>query len=56
ILQWLLAETFEPEKTGSASFLSTADGGEVLEVGPRLNFSTAWSSNAVSICEGCGLP
>jgi phosphoribosylformylglycinamidine synthase len=28
----------------------------VVEVGPRLNFATAWSSNLVSICQAIGLP
>lgn len=27
----------------------------LVEVGPRMNFSTAWSSNAVAICQACGL-
>ena len=27
----------------------------VVEVGPRLSFTTAWSANAVSICKACGL-
>ncbi|BBH08836.1 hypothetical protein Prudu_021153 [Prunus dulcis] len=27
----------------------------IVEVGPRLSFTTAWSSNAVSICRACGL-
>lgn len=26
-----------------------------LQVGPRMSFSTAWSANAVSICQSCGL-
>ena len=52
-LGWLLRETFEPERFGPASFLGA--NGEVLEVGPRMNFSTAWSTNAVSICHACGL-
>lgn len=26
-----------------------------LQVGPRMNFSSAWSTNAVSICKSCGL-
>ena len=26
-----------------------------MQVGPRLNFSTAWSANAVSIFRSCGL-
>ncbi|MEW6161845.1 MAG: phosphoribosylformylglycinamidine synthase [Nitrospirota bacterium] len=27
----------------------------MLEVGPRMNFTTAWSTNAVSVCHACGL-
>jgi len=27
----------------------------IIEVGPRMNFTTAWSSNAVSVCHACGL-
>ncbi len=30
-------------------------GPRVIEVGPRLNFATAWSSNMVSICQATGL-
>jgi phosphoribosylformylglycinamidine synthase len=30
-------------------------GERVVEVGPRLNFATAWSSNLVSICQATGL-
>jgi phosphoribosylformylglycinamidine synthase len=30
-------------------------GDRVVEVGPRLNFATAWSSNMVSICQATGL-
>jgi phosphoribosylformylglycinamidine synthase len=40
-LSWLLAETFEPERFGRESFLSLAGGG-IVEIGPRLNFETAW--------------
>ena len=32
-----------------------ASGAAVVEVGPRMSFSTAWSANAVSICHSCGL-
>jgi len=53
VLAWLLRETFEPEQFGLESFLGS--DGVVLEVGPRMNFSTAWSTNAVSICHACGL-
>jgi len=52
-LAWLLSETFHPDGFGHASFL--ADAGTVLEVGPRLSFTTAWSTNAVGICHACGL-
>ncbi|TSN30209.1 Phosphoribosylformylglycinamidine synthase [Bagarius yarrelli] len=30
-------------------------GESLVEIGPRLNFSTAWSTNAVSICRSVGL-
>ena len=51
ILDWLLCETFEPDKYGSTSILS----GLVIEVGPRVEIVTPWSSNAVKICHSCGL-
>jgi phosphoribosylformylglycinamidine synthase len=53
VLTWLLAETFAPHGFGERSLLDSA--GTVLEVGPRMNFSTAWSTNAVAICRACGL-
>lgn len=52
VLAWLLRETFAPEGLGPESFLRE---GWIVEVGPRLSFSTAWSSNAVSISHDCGL-
>ncbi|MCG2708893.1 MAG: phosphoribosylformylglycinamidine synthase, partial [Thermodesulfovibrionales bacterium] len=69
ILRWLLAETFEPENFSGESFLSNnttlpphpplakggSEEGVILEVGPRMNFTTAWSTNAVSVCHACGL-
>ncbi len=51
-LRWLLAETFEPDRCASESFLAPD---RILEVGPRMNFTTAWSTNAVSVCQACGL-
>ena len=60
-LTWLLSETFEPEGFASTSFLavraleSESDVTEILEVGPRMTFTTAWSTNAVSILRACGL-
>ena len=54
VLRWLLAETYEPDGFGEISFF-TDRGGEVVEVGPRMSFSTAWSTNAVAVCHACGL-
>ena len=61
VLQWLLAETFEPEHFSEHSFLENPPPipplgkGDIIEVGPRMNFTTAWSTNAVSVCHACGL-
>ncbi|KAK3031918.1 hypothetical protein RJ639_036714 [Escallonia herrerae] len=59
VLKWLLQETYEPENLGTESFLGNErrEGVNtvVVEVGPRLSFTTAWSANAVSICQACGL-
>lgn len=54
VLKWLLSETFEPQGLSENSFLNPIDG-LILEFGPRMNFATAWSTNAVSICHACGL-
>ncbi len=66
-LRWLMAETFEPDNFSSESFLTPhslpphpplgkgGNEGGVFEVGPRMNFTTAWSTNAVSVCHACGL-
>ncbi|XP_010543774.1 PREDICTED: probable phosphoribosylformylglycinamidine synthase, chloroplastic/mitochondrial [Tarenaya hassleriana] len=59
VLQWLLQETYEPENLGTDSFLEKTKqerpNAVIVEVGPRLSFTTAWSTNAVSICRACGL-
>jgi phosphoribosylformylglycinamidine synthase len=69
VLTWLLSETFEPENFGDKSFLVHKDftesdipqasgdqvGSYLLEFGPRLNFSTSWSSNATNIFKTCGI-
>ncbi|XP_075669158.1 putative phosphoribosylformylglycinamidine synthase, chloroplastic/mitochondrial [Castanea sativa] len=59
VLKWLLQETYEPENLGKESFLEKKKqeglNSVIVEVGPRLSFTTAWSSNAVSICQACGL-
>jgi phosphoribosylformylglycinamidine synthase len=54
VVRWLLTETFEPDGFGRSSFVG-GNGVEVIEVGPRMSFSTAWSTNAVAICHACGL-
>ena len=56
-LLWLFTETFEPHGTAEGvSFLQAGAGHSMLiEVGPRLAFSTAWSSNCASMCEACGI-
>ena len=58
-LMWLLRETFEPGNLSRTSFLA---GGQqeqrdavVIEVGPRLSFTSAWSTNACSICQYSGI-
>ena len=52
-LVWLLSETFQPHRFGPRSYLDGA--GLLIEVGPRMNFTTAWSTNAVSVCHASGL-
>jgi phosphoribosylformylglycinamidine synthase len=52
----LLRETFEPQQlTATSCFDGSEDSQAVVEVGPRTNFSTAWSTNATSICTSVGL-
>jgi phosphoribosylformylglycinamidine synthase len=59
VLRWLLSETFEPENFSDKSFLthhsSLVTHHFLCEVGPRMNFTTAWSTNTVSVCRACGL-
>ena len=59
-LLWLLTNSFEKENVRRTSFLDETArkegcGKVLIEIGPRLNFSTAWSTNAVSICRSIGL-
>ena len=51
-LQWLIAETFEPDQTGHEPCFGPE---EVVEIGPRLSIESPFSSNAVSICQAMGL-
>ena len=51
-LRLILADGFLSESVRDTPVLL---GARVVEVGPRLNFATAWSSNMVSICQATGL-
>lgn len=51
-LRLLLADGF---LAATVSPRPTLAGDRVVELGPRLNFATAWSSNMVSICQAIGL-
>lgn len=57
-LEWLLRETFEKDGLQlekSAFDDKTSDSTLVVEFGPRMTFTSAFSSNATSICAACGL-
>ena len=60
-LLWVLILPFDEKNISKSSFLDNKLVQEpkhqcvALEIGPRLNFSTAWSTNAVSICHAVGL-
>ncbi|MEK9151313.1 MAG: phosphoribosylformylglycinamidine synthase [Patescibacteria group bacterium] len=51
-LAQLLAEGFLEEKVSSRSTLKRR--GKIVEIGPRLNVATSFSTNAVAICKACG--
>jgi len=51
-LRLILADGFLLD---TVTFEPTLIGERMIEVGPRLNFATAWSSNLVSICRAVGL-
>lgn len=53
-LRWVLAETFQPTEFDWESLL-TGVTGQFIEIGPRLSFATAKSTNAVAICHAIGL-
>jgi phosphoribosylformylglycinamidine synthase len=55
-LEWLLAETFDRDALQLEVSSLKADGSSFLfEFGPRLTFTSAFSSNATSICQACAL-
>jgi len=53
ILSQLLADGFVSESVSANPI--NPDGREVVELGPRMNFATAYSTNIVAICQTCGL-
>ncbi|KAF2896068.1 hypothetical protein ILUMI_10112 [Ignelater luminosus] len=55
ILKWILQDPFKPKNLTETTQLKESLGSIVLEVGPRFNFSTSNSTNAVSICHSLGL-
>ena len=53
---WLLSESYNAAGFSDSAFLKEDNEKDfIVEVGPRLNFSTAWSTNAISIFHACGL-
>ncbi|KAJ0065302.1 hypothetical protein NL108_007017, partial [Boleophthalmus pectinirostris] len=55
ILLWLFRPPQQSQPLSDKPSLIAGSGATLVEIGPRLNFSTAWSTNAVSICQSVGL-
>lgn len=53
ILKQLLTDGFVADRLLRSP--SNNDGKEVVELGPRMNFATAYSTNILSVCKSCGL-
>jgi phosphoribosylformylglycinamidine synthase len=53
VLKQLLADGFISESISTKPMNS--DGCDEVELGPRMNFATAYSTNIVAICHTCGL-
>ncbi len=53
MLRQILADGFIAESVLMKS--TYPEGTEVVELGPRMNFATAYSTNLVAICHTCGL-
>jgi len=53
VLRQLLADGFVSESISTKP--THPDGRDVVELGPRMNFATAYSTNIVAICQTCGL-
>ncbi|KAM9435319.1 phosphoribosylformylglycinamidine synthase [Clarias gariepinus] len=55
ILRWLFSPPQSSGLSDEPTLRATMPEESLVEIGPRLNFSTAWSTNAVSICQSAGL-
>ncbi|XP_024134719.1 phosphoribosylformylglycinamidine synthase isoform X2 [Oryzias melastigma] len=55
VLLWLFRPPLQAEPLSEKPNLTESSEDTLVEIGPRLNFSTAWSTNAVSICRSAGL-
>ncbi|XP_012285205.1 phosphoribosylformylglycinamidine synthase [Orussus abietinus] len=56
LLKWILVSPFDPLKVTEQSSLENHGNDKLLiEIGPRLNFATPFSSNAISICNSIQL-
>ncbi len=53
VLRQLLADGFVSESISMKPI--PLEGRDVVELGPRMNFATAYSTNIVAICQTCGL-
>lgn len=54
-LKWILKSPLELNDLTNSSNLKEEQGRLLIEIGPRFNFSTSNSTNAVSICQNLGL-
>ncbi|XP_050788678.1 phosphoribosylformylglycinamidine synthase isoform X2 [Gopherus flavomarginatus] len=55
LLHWLFGCPLESGDVAAESFLRPAPTDLLMEIGPRLNFSTAFSTNVASVCRAVGL-
>ncbi|KAJ8937884.1 hypothetical protein NQ314_011667, partial [Rhamnusium bicolor] len=54
-LKWILQDPLHPQSLLEKESLQQTKNNILIEVGPRFNFSTSNSTNAVSICRNLGL-
>lgn len=55
MLKWVLQDPLHPQNLLEQGQLKRGKATVLIEVGPRFNFSTSNSTNAVSICQSLGL-